>query len=130
MKAVKAYEVYEEAEFDQITLLAEGIDCKVIAPKYDTPRGTRPPRYELIVEDENFENAKEIILKPEVEGFERIIKCTRCNKGDVYEYWDEENFAWFAWILIIPLIVSTFNKFAFGELYVCRDCGQKFRYKL
>jgi len=130
MKSIESYPTYEEAEENQITLLAMNIDCKIKTPSqsiYETAHGYLP-EYHLLVAESDEEEAKKYVEKKISEDYEPLVKCPHCKSGNKKEY--ETNFfiGFLGLILILPMVVAIIWQRIKGRKYICSDCGKKYRY--
>ncbi len=132
-KTVQSYPSYEEANDAQITLLAAGIDCKVVRHAqgvWDISEG-RNESYGIVVDGEKYEESKDLLSHHIPEDFVSLIQCPYCqsNNGKRYSYYDSPLFM-LTWILLIPMIWSMCLMRKEGRRYKCEDCQRLYRIKL
>ncbi len=130
MKSIESYPTYEEAEENQITLLAMDIDCKIKTPSqgiFEITYGSLP-EYHLLVDESDEEEAKKYIEKKISEDYEPLVKCPHCKSGNKKEYEMHSFLSAIGLILILPMVVGIIWQRIKGRKYICSNCGKKYRY--
>lgn len=134
MKCIATYPAYELANDRQIDLIAAEIEATVwyVPTGMDQVYLGALPIYALLVPPEEFDQAIEIVRLVPDDNHRCLYGCPDCTSDRVNEMNPQDSF------LGQCMMVSTLGMTAFismlvirakGRVYLCRDCGSRYRKK-
>lgn len=126
MKQLQLHATYEAANDAQLTLLAANIDA-TIEFVHGSVTANTPEGYALLVEEERFDEAAELLSFTADETHESLLRCPTCGSDRLLE---PDPGIWGVLLLGLPYFTHMIARWTSGAKYRCEDCRHEFRKKL